>query len=94
MNKVKQWFGLNKLSLNLSKTKVMRFGEGKEINQISIVNNQCIERVSEYDFLGVMLDQKNLIYTSQYMCVCSMEASSMFFFCLLCYVFMLENTSN
>lgn len=48
MNKLKQWFDVNKLSLNLSKTKIMLFGKHKTNPQVQLkIDNISIERVYE-----------------------------------------------
>ena len=59
MCKIKNWFDRNKLSLNLSKTKLMLFGYHK-INTHALiqVDGVDIERVHENKFLGVILDEK------------------------------------
>ena len=57
MIKLKNWFNYNKLSLNLTKTKIMLFGNGKRDVQIKIeIDKVEIERVYEIKFLGVMID--------------------------------------
>lgn len=59
MNKLKRWFDRNKLSLNLSKTKIMFFGNHKiKANSTVKIDNVNIERVYEIKFLGVILDHK------------------------------------
>ncbi len=56
MSKLHIWFSINKLSLNLAKTKFILFGK-KGVNNINIqVNGKNIERVDEYKVLGVMID--------------------------------------
>ena len=55
------WLSLNKLSLNVKKTKFMIFHHrqrniGHFIPQLRI-NNNIIERVNEFDFLGITLDE-------------------------------------
>lgn len=48
MNKLEQWFDVNKLSLNLSKTKIMLFGKHKTNPQVQLkIDNISIERVYE-----------------------------------------------
>lgn len=57
--KIKKWFDINKLSLNLSKTKIMLFGKYKTNTQIQVqINGVHIERVFENKFLGVIIDDK------------------------------------
>ena len=59
LNILKTWFDLNKLSLNLSKTKLIIFGNQKIENEVTLmINNIKIERVYEYKFLGVLIDHK------------------------------------
>ena len=57
---VSEWFGRNKLTLNTKKTKVMLFGtpyKVKHANPVEIkVNNETIEQVHEFKYLGVILD--------------------------------------
>ena len=59
LDKLKVWFNLNKLSLNLNKTKYMIFGNQKNLlsHQIEIkIDNTILERVYENKFLGVIID--------------------------------------
>ncbi len=59
INKLKRWFGVNKLSLNISKTKIMLFGKYKINPLVELkIDNVKIERVCENKFLGVILDHK------------------------------------
>lgn len=58
INKLKVWFDKNKLSLNLSKTKIMLFGRHIDCNVELIIDNTKIEMVEEIKFLGVILDNK------------------------------------
>uniref|UniRef100_A0A8C6M161 Reverse transcriptase domain-containing protein n=1 Tax=Nothobranchius furzeri TaxID=105023 RepID=A0A8C6M161_NOTFU len=59
INKLKKWFDVNKLSLNLEKTKFMLFGNESRYNELDIViNNVKIERVYEIKFLGVVIDSR------------------------------------
>ena len=59
--KLDEWFRVNKLSLNLNKTKFMLFGKkGVKIkdNAFSIdINNVKIERVQYTKFLGIFIDE-------------------------------------
>ena len=55
--KLWEWLGANKLSLNIAKTKYMVFHTSKR-NVIYLnlkVNNNNIERVIQFNFLGVIL---------------------------------------
>ncbi len=58
---VSKWFRLNKLSVNYSKTKYMLFGSNNKKLEAAtrpiIVNDDSIERVNTYKYLGVKLDQ-------------------------------------
>ena len=59
MNKLKRWFNVNKLSLNLNKTKFMLFGKRKTDVAVQIrVDDITIERVQQNVFLGVVIDDK------------------------------------
>ena len=59
INKLKIWFDVNKLSLNLNKTKLMIFGNRKIDARVQLVVDQVeIEQVYEIKFLGVLVDCK------------------------------------
>ncbi len=69
MGKLKGWFDRNKLSLNLSKTKIVLFGNYKINAQVHIqVDGVDTERVSESKFLGVITDEKNYMEISHKTC--------------------------
>ena len=55
--KLWEWLGANKVSLNIAKTKYMVFHTSKRnvIYPNLIVNNSNIERVTQFNFLGVIL---------------------------------------
>ena len=57
LTKLWEWLGANKLSLNIAKTKYMVFHTSKRnvIYPNLKVNNNNIERVTEFNFLGVIL---------------------------------------
>ena len=59
LSKVQQWLILNKLSLNITKTKYMVFSpRSKKIQLPNLtLNNTPIEHVNQFDFLGVVLDE-------------------------------------
>ena len=59
LEKVNLWLKLNKLSLNIKKTKLMIFHrKQKKITDINIsIDNVQIERVNTFNFLGIMLDE-------------------------------------
>ena len=58
LSKFSKWLDLNKLSLNVAKTKYMLFSPpNKNITYPQLkINNRVIECVKEFDFLGVLLD--------------------------------------
>ena len=62
LNKVYHWLCINRLSLNISKTQFMIFhSKGKNINDIVPViklQNNPISKVSNFNFLGVTLNEK------------------------------------
>ena len=60
-----EWLTLNKLSLNISITKYMLFSTRQKSVTYPIVtlNKQIIENVSEFNFLGVKLDE-NMTWNS------------------------------
>lgn len=58
MVKVKDWFDINRLSLNLKKTKFMIFGNRKKDESIVLsIAGTKIMKVREIRFLGVLLDE-------------------------------------
>ena len=53
------WFSVNRLSLNVTKTNYMFFGNRKLTVDISVkINKETINRVNVTTFLGVMIDDK------------------------------------
>ena len=57
--KLNTWFIINKLSLNVSKTNYILFGNRKVHSDLDIkIYNNKITRVSETKFLGVWIDEK------------------------------------
>jgi len=61
-----EWFNLNKLSLNISKSNYMLFSSHKDISPILDVKigHHVIQRVSSTKFLGVEIED-NLLWTNQ-----------------------------
>uniref|UniRef100_A0A8C6LE27 Reverse transcriptase domain-containing protein n=1 Tax=Nothobranchius furzeri TaxID=105023 RepID=A0A8C6LE27_NOTFU len=55
--KVKNWFDVNKLTLNLKKTNFILFNDKENIDVILEIDNMEIQRVKEIKFLGVMIDE-------------------------------------
>ena len=59
LDKLNTWFMVNKLSLNVSKTNYILFGNRKVHSDLDIkIHNDKITRVSETKFLGVWIDEK------------------------------------
>lgn len=59
INKLKQWFDQNKLSLNVSKTKIIWFGNFKIRSDVQFEIDQTrVEQTHEHKFLGVIIDHK------------------------------------
>lgn len=58
LDRLKNWFSVNKLSLNLSKTNYMIFSNSKHTNISLSMNATEIERVTVTKFLGVLVDEK------------------------------------
>ena len=53
LDKLKDWFGINKLSLNVSKTNFMLFRNRNKVTDIKIyIKNHIIDRVAVTKFLG------------------------------------------
>ena len=60
LDKLSVWFAVNKLTLNVSKTNFMVFGNSKQRNtilQVSIKNCN-IKRVYVTNFLGILIDDR------------------------------------
>ena len=59
MGEIKTCFDKKKLSLNLSKTKIMLFGNCRLNTPIHLnINGVEIERVDENKFLGIIIDDR------------------------------------
>ena len=57
LDKLNVWFAVNKLSLNVSKTNFILFGNRKHNEDVNItINNVKIDRVYVTKFLGVLID--------------------------------------
>ena len=57
LDKLNIWFAVNKLSLNVSKTNFILFGNRKHNEDVDItINNVKIDRVYVTKFLGVFID--------------------------------------
>ena len=58
LNKIDTWLKLNKLTMNIDKSKTMLFHKRHQINTINIkIDHKTIERVSQFSFLGIMIDE-------------------------------------
>ena len=59
LNKVSNWLKLNKLSLNINKTKAMVFHTHQRIVQPPVIRieNTNVKYLSEFNFLGIIIDQ-------------------------------------
>ena len=57
LDKINVWLKLNKLTVNLSKTKFMVFHERRDVPDLNLsLNNINFESVSHFTFLGIILD--------------------------------------
>jgi len=60
LSKIARWFEVNKLTLNLEKTKYMIFGTNHALNNFENISlnygNDIIERVYKFKYLGVIFD--------------------------------------
>ncbi len=57
LNKINIWLKINKLTLNVEKTKSMLFHKRRKVNPIKLsINNSTIDQVPQFCFLGVLLD--------------------------------------
>ena len=61
LSNIQEWLNINKLSLNVKKTKFMIFHHyQRNINNIIPtlkINSETIENVSEFNFLGLTIDE-------------------------------------
>lgn len=59
LNKLKAWLDINKLSLNMSKTRVILFDKHEtDLHLNTQLDRVSIELVDEIKFLGVIIDDK------------------------------------
>ena len=59
LEQLQVWFSVNRLSLNVTKTNYMIFGNRKLTADISVkINKEIINRVNATTLLGVMIDDK------------------------------------
>ena len=58
LNKIDTWLKLNKLTMNVDKSKTMLFHKRRKVNPINIkIDHRTIESVSQISFLGIMIDE-------------------------------------
>ena len=62
LSKISDWLAVNKLSLNVDKTKFMIFHNHQKVIQIHDIpcleiNNTVVERVTEFNFLGLTINE-------------------------------------
>ena len=69
LDRLCHWFNINKLKLNIEKTKILPYFNTKIINNINL-NNANIEIVDRYTFLGIILDS-NLTYSFHIINLCN-----------------------
>ena len=60
LSKLNTWFKINKLSLNVSKSNFMMFGNKKTVLKPILLNNIQLEQVTVTKFLGVHIDSRFL----------------------------------
>ena len=59
LSKLKDWFAVNKLSLNVNKTNYMLFSNSKGTSDVEIkIDRATVNRVHSTKFLGVIIDEK------------------------------------
>ena len=62
LDKIKEWLKLNKLSLNVNKSKYVIFKTARRNNMINPLNikidNTYIDRVDEFNFLGISFNEQ------------------------------------
>ena len=58
LDKVNTWLKVNKLSLNVEKTKCMLFHKRRQLNPIKFsINDRDIDVVSHFNYLWIILDE-------------------------------------
>ena len=66
LEKVNTWFQLNKLTLNVEKTKCMLFHKRRTVDPIHILlNNKAIDIVPQFNYLGIILDEHVAMVTGK-----------------------------
>ena len=58
LNKIDTWLKLNKLTMNVDKSKTMLFHKRRKVNTINIkIHHRTMERISQFSFLCIMIDE-------------------------------------
>ena len=78
LDRLCHWFNINKLKLNIEKTKILPYFNTKIINNINL-NNANIEIVDRYTFLGIILDS-NLTYSFHIINLCNKLSKIVYLF--------------
>ena len=78
LDRLCHWFNINKLKLNIEKTKILPYFNTKIINNINL-NNVNIEIVDRYTFLGIILDS-NLTYSFHIINLCNKLSKIVYLF--------------
>ena len=83
MVKLKKWFEVNKLSLNLNKTKCIVFANRRKLEYVSLcIDGVSIEKVSTFRFLGVIMSKSNFVLNkAKY--VLDYKSMHILYFCLI-----------
>ena len=60
LQKLSEWFAINKLSLNIKKTNFMIFGSKRILNKNFklIINREALVEITSFKFLGIFIDSK------------------------------------
>ena len=58
LNQINTWLKLTKLTMNVDKSKTMLLHKRRKVNPINIkIDHRTIERVSQFSFLCIMIDE-------------------------------------
>ena len=62
LEKVNTWLKLNKLAINVNKTKCMFFNKCRRLTPLQFsMNNRSIDVVQHFNYLDIMLDEHNVL---------------------------------
>ena len=62
LDNVNTWLKVNKLSLNVEKTKCMLFHKRRQLNPIQfLINGRDIDVVSHFNYLGIILHENIIL---------------------------------